>query len=106
MSFKCQESSASVSNSYPSQATSFSPPESPFGTHYYQNLVQGRGLLHADQQLTADDETAKVVEEYAYDGKAFRNDFARMLIKLSNLGVRTGLQGQVRLNCSIALNSV
>lgn len=72
-----------------------------FRTHYYRSLLKGRGLLHADQQLMASDRTASLVAAYASDdGSAFRRDFARAMVKLSGLGVLSGEQGQVRLNCS------
>lgn len=120
---KCQESNSSFSNSesfmrpsdviesdmsmaYFQEELSSSSSTSAFGTHYYQSLMRGRGLLFADQQLTAHEETAKIVVEYALDdGTAFQRDFARAMVKMSNLVSLTGSQGQVRLNCSIALMS-
>ncbi|KEH38295.1 peroxidase family protein [Medicago truncatula] len=77
-----------------------------FDTHYYQRLLRGRGLLFADQQLMAEEKTAKLVSAYASDdGSTFRMDFARVMMKLSNLDVLTGNQGQVRLNCSRVVSS-
>ncbi|XP_027343000.1 putative Peroxidase 48 [Abrus precatorius] len=77
-----------------------------FDTHYYQSLLRGRGLLFADQQLMAEEKTAKLVSAYASDdGSTFRMDFARVMLKMSNLDVLTGLQGQIRLNCSQPLSS-
>lgn len=50
-----------------------------FDGHYYQSLLKGRGLLYADQQLMADEITARFVRAYASedDGSTFRLDFAR-----------------------------
>jgi len=77
-----------------------------FDTHYYQSLLRGRGLLFADQQLMAEEKTARLVSAYASDdGSTFRMDFARVMMKLSNLDVLTGNQGQVRLNCSRLVSS-
>jgi peroxidase len=77
-----------------------------FDTHYYQSLLQGRGLLCADQQLRAQEKTARLVSAYASDdGSTFRMDFAAVMLKLSNLDVLTGNQGEVRLNCSQLRNS-
>jgi len=79
---------------------------STFDTHYFQSLLRGRGLLFADQQLMAEDRTAKLVSAYASDdGSTFRMDFARVMLKMSNLDVLTGPQGQVRLNCSKPVTS-
>ncbi|KAF5189056.1 Peroxidase [Thalictrum thalictroides] len=64
-------------------------PEPEFGTHYYKNLVQGKGILHADQQLMASEESASLVEIYASDGSLFRQKFARAMMKLLNLRVLT-----------------
>ncbi|KAL3004465.1 hypothetical protein AAZX31_08G165800 [Glycine max] len=77
-----------------------------FDTHYYQSLLRGRGLLFADQQLMAEQKTARLVSAYASDdGSTFRMDFARVMLKMSNLDVLTGLQGQVRVNCSLPVSS-
>ncbi|PQM37594.1 putative Peroxidase 48 [Prunus yedoensis var. nudiflora] len=74
-----------------------------FDTHYYQSLLRGRGLLFADQQLMANERTARLVKAYASDdGSTFRMDFARAMMKMSNLNALTGSQGQVRLECTLA----
>ncbi|XP_031249451.1 putative Peroxidase 48 [Pistacia vera] len=75
---------------------------SDFDTHYFRSLLRGRGLLFADQQLMADEKTATHVKYYASgDGTIFRIDFARAMVKMSNLGVLSGSQGQVRIKCSL-----
>ncbi|XP_059639574.1 peroxidase-like [Cornus florida] len=77
-----------------------------FDSHYYQSLLRGRGLLlFADQQLMANEKTAEAVRDYAADAAFFRMDFARAMVKLSSLGVLTGSQGQVRLNCFLPVVS-
>ncbi|XP_071696440.1 putative Peroxidase 48 [Rutidosis leptorrhynchoides] len=70
-----------------------------FGTLYYRSLLQGRGILFVDQQLTAGEETANWVRQYASDVSMFRRDFAEVMMKLSNTQVLTGPNGDVRLNC-------
>ncbi|XP_077225619.1 putative Peroxidase 48 [Tasmannia lanceolata] len=74
-----------------------------FDTHYFRSLLQGRGILFADQQLMAHEKTAELVKAYASDSSAFRRDFGRVMIKLSGLNVLSGSQGQVRRNCSMVL---
>lgn len=77
---------------------------SKFDTHYYESLLRGRGLLYADQQLMSEEKTARLVSAYASDdGSTFRMDFARVMLKMSNLDVLTGIQGDVRLNCSLPI---
>lgn len=79
---------------------------SAFDTHYYQSLLQGRGLLFSDQQLMAEEKTERLVRAYASDdGSTFQIDFARSMMKMSSLSVLTGSQGQVRLNCSKMVSS-
>ncbi|XP_008787694.2 putative Peroxidase 48 [Phoenix dactylifera] len=78
-------------------------PEGRFGNHYYGRLLEGRGILHADQQLTAG-RTVRWVQAYAAEGDsglwAFRADFAHAMVKLSGLGPLSGSQGQIRTRCS------
>ncbi|GAV59826.1 LOW QUALITY PROTEIN: peroxidase domain-containing protein, partial [Cephalotus follicularis] len=72
-----------------------------FDTHIYQSLLRGRGLLFSDQQLMVDDQTAMLVRIYSIgNGSTFQMDFARVMVKLSNLGALTGSEGRVRINCS------
>ncbi|PKI78449.1 hypothetical protein CRG98_001161 [Punica granatum] len=56
-----------------------------FGAPYYQNLLEGRGILFADQQLTGSEETGSWVRAYAWDAALFRKDFAEAMLKLSSL---------------------
>ncbi|TXG71271.1 hypothetical protein EZV62_006206 [Acer yangbiense] len=77
-----------------------------FDTHYFHSLLKGRGLLYSDQQLMTDVKTADIVRAYASDdGRTFRVDFARAMVKLSILGVLYGSQGQVRTNCTLPVNN-
>ncbi|KAJ4843339.1 hypothetical protein Tsubulata_026714 [Turnera subulata] len=75
---------------------------SDFDGHYYQNLLRSRGLLFADQQLMANHITASLVRTYASDdGRTFRKDFSRAMLKMSNHGVLTGNNGEVRIKCAL-----
>ncbi|XP_062208560.1 putative Peroxidase 48 [Phragmites australis] len=74
-----------------------------FGAHYYAKLLEGRGILRADQQLTAGS-TVRWVRVYASGGRGeevFREDFAHAMVKLSALAPLTGSDGQVRITCSM-----
>ncbi|PUZ55091.1 hypothetical protein GQ55_5G183500 [Panicum hallii var. hallii] len=73
-----------------------------FGTHYYAELLEGRGILRADQQLTAGS-TVRWVRVYASGSRGeevFREDFAHAMVKLSAIAPLTGSDGQVRISCS------
>ncbi|PWA77776.1 Peroxidase 48 [Artemisia annua] len=62
-------------------------------------LLQGRGILFVDQQMTAGENTSNWVRQYASDVSMFHKDFAQVMMKLSNYQVLTGSQGDVRQNC-------
>ncbi|KAL8098974.1 putative Peroxidase 48 [Apium graveolens] len=70
-----------------------------FGTLYYRSLLQGKGLLFVDQQLTSGEETETWVRAYASDVNLFQRDFALVMMKLSDYHVLTAPMGQVRLDC-------
>ncbi|XP_006665078.2 peroxidase 2-like [Oryza brachyantha] len=73
-----------------------------FDNAFFRDLMLGRGLLHSDQQLYAGDGTGTdaFVRNYASNSAQFFSDFAAAMAKVGGLGVLTGSQGQVRLNCS------
>lgn len=68
-----------------------------FGKVYYSSLLQGKGLLFVDQQLTSASQTKNWVKMYASDLLRFRRDFGLAMMKLSHLQGFT--EGEVRLNC-------
>ncbi|KAK2432558.1 putative Peroxidase [Trifolium repens] len=73
---------------------------SDFGMLYYRNLLQGKGILYADQQLMKGEKTKYWVQEYASNRTLFRQDFALAMMKLSDLRVLTMPMGQIRRTCS------
>ncbi|KAM5586751.1 putative Peroxidase 48 [Rosa sericea] len=107
MKLKCQDNAnRATSNTDASQSSLSISSGAVFDSHYYQNLLRGRGILFADQQLMANRMTAQVVAAFASDnGSAFRMEFAQAMRKMSTLGVLTGSQGQVRSVCSLPVNS-
>ncbi|KAK6148851.1 hypothetical protein DH2020_016376 [Rehmannia glutinosa] len=83
----------------PGMKMDYEGPRTGFGTLYYRSLLQGKGLLFVDQQLTAGEETETWVRAYASDVTLFQRDFGLTMIKLSNLQVLTATMGEVRVNC-------
>lgn len=69
-----------------------------FGEVYYRSLLQNKGLLFVDQQLTSDERTMNWVESYASDLLQFRRDFGLAMFKLTHIQPSTS-EGEVRLNC-------
>ncbi|KAF9675939.1 hypothetical protein SADUNF_Sadunf09G0086100 [Salix dunnii] len=70
-----------------------------FDNAYYVNLVNGTGLLESDQALMRDPKTAAIVAAYSSNSYLFSADFASSMTKLSNLGILTGSNGQIRNKC-------
>ncbi|KAL8541317.1 hypothetical protein ACS0TY_002533 [Phlomoides rotata] len=71
-----------------------------FDNTYYKNVVNNTGLLESDQALITDPKTAKMVKDYSNDPYLFAKDFAASMVKLGNIGVLTGQDGQIRKKCS------
>ncbi|XP_020232771.1 peroxidase 10 isoform X1 [Cajanus cajan] len=70
-----------------------------FDNEYYRNLVYNTGLLESDQALIMDRRTSGLVYYYSNNQNSFYNDFAESMVKLSNVGVLTGMKGQIRKKC-------
>ncbi|KAK9056686.1 hypothetical protein SSX86_024048 [Deinandra increscens subsp. villosa] len=70
-----------------------------FDNAYYKNLVNNAGLLESDQALMSDPQTASMVNDYSMYPYLFYRDFSTSMMKLSNIGVITGLNGEVRKKC-------
>ncbi|KAK6934653.1 hem peroxidase [Dillenia turbinata] len=91
------------------QRNGFMPNGENFDSHFSKNLLRGRGLIFSDQQLTQSPITVRIVGAYASDeggSEAFRRDFAKPMVKLSNLNVVTGDdEGEIRLSCFMPRNT-
>ncbi|XP_011622164.1 peroxidase P7-like, partial [Amborella trichopoda] len=72
-----------------------------FDNSFFGELVNNRGLLHSDQELFNGSRgpTDSLVWQYSRDWRAFFSDFSDSMMRLGNLGVLTGSQGEVRVNC-------
>jgi peroxidase len=65
---------------------------------YYRNLQARRGVLQSDQALQDDSETQPMVAQHT-NPFVFTSKFVAAMIKMGNVGVLTGSQGQIRLSC-------
>lgn len=73
-----------------------------FDNEYFINLLQGKGLLHSDNVLVDEDHEGEIrwlVWTYARNPNTFFKDFARSIVKMGNINVLTGFQGEIRKNC-------
>lgn len=73
-----------------------------FDNKYYVNLANRQGLFASDQDLFSDSRTKGIVKSFASNEKLFFNSFADAVVKLSQLDVLTGKQGEIRAKCSVA----
>lgn len=70
-----------------------------FDNVYFKSLTEKKGLLHSDQVLYNGDSTDSIVSTYSTDSSAFFTDVANAMIKMGNLNLLTGTQGEIRTNC-------
>ncbi|RZC87960.1 hypothetical protein C5167_004139 [Papaver somniferum] len=67
---------------------------------YYHGLLQNKGLFTSDQTLLTNFVTKKEVLQNAYQPSVWAEKFIRAMIKMGEIEVLTGKQGQIRKKCS------
>ncbi|KAJ7565271.1 hypothetical protein O6H91_02G054500 [Diphasiastrum complanatum] len=72
-----------------------------FDNSYFTNVVQGRALFTSDQALFTDAASMATVQSNSENGSPWREMFAQAMIKMSEIGVLTGHQGEIRKNCRV-----
>ncbi|XP_006365355.1 peroxidase 2-like [Solanum tuberosum] len=82
-----------------SNLASLDPTPALFDSKYFSNLVSKKGLLHSDQALFSGGETDELVKTYSTNLRTFSKDFAKSMIKMGNIKLLTGNQGQIRVDC-------
>nr|CCJ34834.1 horseradish peroxidase isoenzyme HRP_5508 [Armoracia rusticana] len=71
-----------------------------FDNSYFINLSRGRGVLESDHVLWTDPATRPIVQQLMSSSGNFNAEFARSMVKMSNIGVVTGTNGEIRKVCS------
>ncbi|CAJ1962914.1 unnamed protein product [Sphenostylis stenocarpa] len=73
-----------------------------FDNKYYSNLQYLNGLLQSDQELfsTSDADTIDLVNSFSSDQSVFFANFVVSMIKMGNISVLTGDEGEIRLQCN------
>ncbi|XP_027368319.1 peroxidase A2-like [Abrus precatorius] len=73
-----------------------------FDSNYYSNLLLQNGLLQSDQELfsTTDADTIAIVNSFSSNQTLFFENFKASMIKMGNIGVLTGSQGEIRTQCN------
>ncbi|KAI5065070.1 hypothetical protein GOP47_0019765 [Adiantum capillus-veneris] len=72
-----------------------------FDNSFFKNVQQWRGVLNTDAALLDHPTTKALVQAYAENQDLFFEDFKRSMVKLSSLAVLTGVQGEIRRDCSL-----
>lgn len=72
---------------------------SKFDNLYYKLLLNNSGLLQSDQALMGDNTTASLVLNYSKFPYLFFKDFGASMVKMANIGVLTGQNGEIRKQC-------
>ncbi|XP_010461408.1 PREDICTED: peroxidase 70 [Camelina sativa] len=74
-----------------------------FDTSYLNNLRNGRGVLESDQVLWTNPQTRPIVEQLLglrFPFLWFGIEFGRSMTKMSQIEIKTGLDGEIRRVCS------
>ncbi|XP_052191259.1 peroxidase 12-like [Diospyros lotus] len=72
-----------------------------FDNKYYVNLVHRQGLFTSDQDLYTEERTREIVESFADDEALFFDKFVAAMLKMGQLSVLTGKEGEIRAKCSV-----
>ena len=71
-----------------------------FDEKYFTMVTQNRGLFQSDAALLSDPETKNYLElQVKTQGSTFAKDFAESMVKMIQIGVLAGSQGEIRNNC-------
>ncbi|KAL7155637.1 hypothetical protein ABFS83_03G089500 [Erythranthe nasuta] len=71
-----------------------------FDNKYYVDLMNRQGLFTSDQDLYQDSRTRAIVTSFSVNQTIFFENFVTAVVKMSQLNVLTGAQGEIRANCS------
>ncbi|KAF5784667.1 putative peroxidase [Helianthus annuus] len=71
-----------------------------FDNKYFVDLMNKQGVLTPDQDLYTDKRTRSIVTSFAVNQTLFFEKFVNAMVKMSQMQVLTGTQGEIRNNCS------
>lgn len=80
--------------------------EQKFDKHILKNIRDGLAVLESDARLNDDFGTRSIIDSYVgpfselFGGPSFEADFANSVVKMGQIGVKTGSFGQIRRVCS------
>ena len=76
-----------------------------FDKHILQNIREGLAVLESDARLNDDPTTKAVMESYFgafdpfFEEPSFEDDFVDSMVKMGQIGVKTGFLGEIRRVC-------
>lgn len=77
-----------------------------FDSNYYVDVQDGEGLFTSDSSLYTDStDSEDMVNSFASNQTLFFQNFILGMLKMGQLDVLTGTEGEVRTNCSVANNA-
>ncbi|CAN6584497.1 unnamed protein product [Malus baccata var. baccata] len=75
-----------------------------FDATFFTNLKNGRGILESDQKLWTDATTISFVQRFlgvrGLQALNFNIEFGKSMVKMSNIGVKSAANGEIRRICS------
>ncbi|KAJ0085330.1 hypothetical protein Patl1_08159 [Pistacia atlantica] len=71
-----------------------------FDDQVFVNIKNGFAVIASDARLSDDNNTRQILESYIGSGQNFQADFAKAMVKMGTIGVKTGSQGEIRRVCS------
>nr|XP_010930945.1 cationic peroxidase SPC4 [Elaeis guineensis] len=71
-----------------------------FDNKYYVDLMNREGLFTSDQDMYTDSRTKPTVTSFAINQSLFFENFVYSIVKMGQVSVLTGDQGEIRANCS------
>ncbi|CAL0309525.1 unnamed protein product [Lupinus luteus] len=77
--------------------------ENKFDKHILNNIRQGFAVLESDARLNDDIVTKSVIDSYfnsPFFGPSFEADFVESIVRMGQIGVKTGFHGEIRHKCS------
>ncbi|XP_071693097.1 peroxidase 12-like [Rutidosis leptorrhynchoides] len=72
-----------------------------FDNKYFVDLMNKQGLLTSDQDLYTDKRTRDIVKSFAVNQTLFFEKFVDVMVKMGQMDVLTGTQGEVRNKCNL-----
>ncbi|KFK42111.1 hypothetical protein AALP_AA2G212400 [Arabis alpina] len=75
-----------------------------FDDQIFRNIKNGKGVILSDSVLYQDNDMKKTIDSYLANNRRskanFATDFAKAMVKMSAIGVRVGVEGEIRRICS------